>query len=249
VTLAACGGLYNQSGEVKLFEVASGRVRASFEGHKEWVECVRFAPGSDVLVSSGGFTRGQPGEVRAWSVAELRGKKPERLTAERLRVLWDGLAGTDATEAHQAILEMSAVPGDAVPFLERLLRPAEPPEPKRVAKLIEDLDNDSFQVRERASRELEKIADLVRPALQSANAESNSVELRRRAQALLKGTDFPLSSPELLQRTRAVEVLARSASPATKQLLRALARGAPGALLTERAQGALSRLERRDKQP
>src|SRR5262245_37827825 len=163
--LAASGGEQNRSSEIKLFEVASGKVRASFDGHKEWVECVRFAPGGDVLVSSGGFTAGKPGEVRAWSVAELRRKKPERLTAERLRGLWDELAGADAAEAFQAILEMAAVPADTAPFLKNVLRPAERPKAKTVAKLIAELDDDEFQTRERASRELEKIADLIRPVL------------------------------------------------------------------------------------
>ena len=140
-TLAACGGQYRSSGEVKLFEVASGKVRASFDGHKEWVECVRFAPGGEVLVSSGGFTQGRPGEVRAWSIWGALGKQPERLTAERLRLLWDRLAGPDAAEAYQALREMSAAPDDAVPFLKRSLRPIEPPDPKAAAKLIDDLDN------------------------------------------------------------------------------------------------------------
>jgi len=140
-TLAACGGQYRSSGEVKLFEVASGKVRASFDGHKEWVECVRFAPGGEVLVSSGGFTQGRPGEVRAWSVWGAPGKQPERLTAQRMRLLWDRLAGPDAAEAYQALREISAAPDDAVPFLKRSLRPIEPPDPKAAAKLIDDLDN------------------------------------------------------------------------------------------------------------
>ncbi len=245
-TLAAGGGSYAQSGEVKLFEVASSLVRASFDGHKEWVECVRFSPHGRVLVSAGGFTRGQPGEVRAWQIAEWHQKKPERLAGERLQGLWGKLADRDAAAAYQAILELSAVPGDAVPFLKESLRPVEPVDPKRVAKLIEDLDNDAFQVRERASQELEQIADLARSALQKAQAEPKSAEMRKRTEALLR---FTLSSPEQLRRLRAVEVLEASAAPAAKQLLQELAQGAPGARLTEQARAALGRLDRPGKVP
>jgi dipeptidyl aminopeptidase/acylaminoacyl peptidase len=248
-TLAACGGVQTQRGDVKLLEVASGKIRASFDGHKEWVECVQFAPGGNTLISTGGFTRGRPGEVRAWSVGKPQGKQPERLTKERLDRLWDRLADPDAAEAYQALLEMSTAPADAVPFLKNSLRPVEPPDGKTVAKLIADLDNDSFQVRERASRELEKLADLVRPALQAARAETNSAEVQRRTQALLKDTDFPLASPEQLRRMRAVEVLGWLATPEAKQVLQTLAKGAPGALLTEQARSSLSRLELRDKKP
>jgi hypothetical protein len=247
-TLAACGGIQTQKGDVKLFEVASGKLRASFDGHKEWVESVQFAPDGKLLVSAGGFTAGKPGEVRTWPVAELRGTKPERLTDERLRVLWDRLASEDAVSAHEAILELAAVPNDAVPFLKTSLHPVKPSDAKLVAKLIEDLDSDNFQTRERASRELEKLADLARAALQKAATDASSVEVQRRAQALLKGTDFPLSS-EILRQVRAVEALERSASPAAKLSLQELAKGATGARLTEQARSALERLERRDKRP
>jgi dipeptidyl aminopeptidase/acylaminoacyl peptidase len=254
--LAASGGSFAQSGDVKLFEVASGLVRASFDGHKEWVECVRFSPNGRVLVSAGGFTRGQPGEVRAWPIPPLHlppasggdkeGGKPDRLTGERLHALWGKLADRDAAAAYQAILELSAVPGDAVPFLKDSLRPVEPVDPKRIAKLIEDLDNDAFQARERASQELEQIADIARPSLQKAHAEPKSAEMRKRTETLLK---FTLSSPEQLRRLRAVEVLGASANPAAKQLLQELAKGAPGARLTEQARAALARLDRPGKVP
>jgi hypothetical protein len=151
--------------------------------------------------------------------------------------------------AHEAILELAAVPNNAVPFLKNSLRPVEPPDAKQVAKLIEELDNDSFQTRERASRELEKLADLARTALQKTASETNSVEVQRRTQALFKGSDFPLSSPEQLRRMRAVEALERCATPVAKALLQELAKGAPGARLTEQAKAALEWLERRGKTP
>ncbi len=59
---------------------------------------------------------------------------------------------------------------------------------------------------------------------QKARAEPKSLEMRQRIETLLKLT---LSSPEQLRRVRAVEVLQASASPAAKQLLQELAKGAP----------------------
>jgi hypothetical protein len=48
----------------------------------------------------------------------------------------------------------------------------------------------------------------------------------------------------LLQRLRAVQVLERIGSPEARQILEALAKGAPGARETREAQASLSRLAR-----
>jgi hypothetical protein len=51
-----------------------------------------------------------------------------------------------------------------------------------------------------------------------------------------------VGQPELLRGVRAVEVLERAGTPEARQLLAALAGGAPGALLTREAAASLQRL-------
>jgi hypothetical protein len=65
------------------------------------------------------------------------------------------------------------------------LEPAGPAEEARIAWLIKDLASDRFEVREKATQELEKVRDAAAPALRRALAAEPSVEARRRLEALL----------------------------------------------------------------
>src|SRR5262249_17473274 len=74
--VAVAGGYLGELGEVKIFDLASGKELATLlGGHKEWVECVAFSPDGQWLVSGGGFTRGAKGEIRIWELTKLLGKK------------------------------------------------------------------------------------------------------------------------------------------------------------------------------
>src|SRR5207249_1451949 len=67
--LAAGGGYVGKFGEVKVFDLATGKELANLlGGHNEWVECVDFSPNGRSLVSGGGFTRGAKGEIRIWDL-------------------------------------------------------------------------------------------------------------------------------------------------------------------------------------
>ena len=56
---------------------------------------------------------------------------------------------------------------------------------QRIPRLLADLDDDEFTVREKASTELAKLGELALPALQKALAAEPSPEVRFRVEALL----------------------------------------------------------------
>jgi hypothetical protein len=123
--------------------------------------------------------------------------------------------------------------------------------PWRLAELVADLDSARFKVRDRAARELERLEETARPALQAAltagpSPGKQSEEFRRRVEALLKKMEEPLTSAEAL---RAVEVLEQVATPTARQELRRLAQGAAAARLTREATAALRRGERANLRP
>jgi hypothetical protein len=69
-----------------------------------------------------------------------------------------------------------------------------------------------------------------------------TLEARRRAEMLLARLSGGPLAPEQLRLVRAVEALEMANTPEARQLLEALAKGAPGVLSTREAQAALERL-------
>jgi hypothetical protein len=143
------------------------------------------------------------------------------------------------------MLRLINTPGQAVPFLKMHLRPVAPADAAQVARLIEDLRSERFAVRDRAAAELEKLGDLAEPQLRKVDTAKAGLELRRRVEQLLQKLRGPITSPELLRGWRAIEVLESIGSPEARQVLSALAGGAPSARLTQEAQESLRRLARR----
>jgi hypothetical protein len=172
-----------------------------------------------------------------------RGER-QRLTLgpKELETLWADLAGADAARAYRAICTLAAAPQQTISFLGKRLRPLEPADARLVARLIADLDNDDFGIRERASAGLEKLGWAAAPALRKATDGARSLEVRRRVEALLDelhGLDF---SPEQLRELRAVDVLERIGTPEARMVVETLTRGVPEAPLTWEAKATLQRL-------
>jgi WD40 repeat protein len=71
-TVATGGGLPSDEGEVKLWDLATGNLKADLKGHGAWVECVAFSPDGKTLVSAGGYWEG-PGEIKLWDLRTLPG--------------------------------------------------------------------------------------------------------------------------------------------------------------------------------
>src|SRR5262249_45824422 len=104
---------------------------------------------------------GADGKIRIWNVVEWRKKLDgyDKLTAQRLEEQWELLAEIDdeyGERSDDAIRLLISVPDQAVPFFAKKLKPAQVPDPKRVARLIADLDSRSYETREASYRELHR---------------------------------------------------------------------------------------------
>jgi hypothetical protein len=155
------------------------------------------------------------------------------------------LAQEDAAMASRAVWRLSAAPTEAVPFLAARLRPAKGVESDRIARWIEELDDERFVVRERASHELARAGDAAGPTLRRVAAAPPSLEVRRRAEALLRALDDGQMPSERLRELRAVQALEYAGTPAARRTLETLAKGAATARLTREVKAALDRLENR----
>jgi HEAT repeat protein len=158
--------------------------------------------------------------------------------------LWKELGSDDAGKAFRAICLLSAMPDKAVTLLQKEVKPVPVIADKEIATLIERLSDDDFKAREQASSDLAKIGEQALPALKKALDGNPPLEARRRIQSLVEQAASKASTP-LLRSLRAVEVLEHSGTPQARDVLVALAGGAPQCQLTREARASLERLTRK----
>jgi WD40 repeat protein len=167
---------------------------------------------------------------------------PGPLPSGRPEDHWTALGG-DAPAAWRAAASLVATPDRTVALLRERLRRVTL-DRRRVERLLADLDSDDFPVRDRAREELEGLGPEAGPVLRRALEGKPSDEVRRSLDALVGRLALHVPSRETLRSLRVAAVLERLATREARQLLAELARGAPGAWLTEDAKAALDRLAR-----
>jgi WD40 repeat protein len=226
-----------EDGEIRLWEVMTGQERARLAGHEGPVSALAFTADGTRLISGGSDTT-----ALVWDLTAL-GRPARPPAADELPGLWADLIGDDGSRTFRAIAALAASSDRALSLMKEKVRPVAAPEPGRLARLVADLDDNDFTVRERATRELEGLGELAAPALEAALKKNPSAEFRRRAEPLLDG----LTEPSVAQRPgiRAVEVLERIGTREARQVLEKLAEGAPGVRLTQEAKASLERLAKR----
>jgi hypothetical protein len=165
-------------------------------------------------------------------------ERPRPATSEEL---WNDLGSDDTGKAFKATCALSAAPEQALPLLRKQLKPVPIVDDKEIARLLGNLADDDFKVREQASAELAKIAEQALPAMKKALAGEVALEARKRLERLVEQASSKASTP-LLRGLRAVEVLEHSGNAEAKHVLVALAGGAPQARLTREAKASLQRM-------
>lgn len=183
----------------------------------------------------------------AWDLGGLDAPKglPAELTPADVDVLWAALEGDDAAKAGEAVWRLAAAPKSSLPYLRGRLKPAAGADARGLAKLLADLDDDDFDVREKATQDLTALGRAAEPALRAALAKGPSLEAKTRIERVLAALARATFSAEQIRTLRAVEVIEHAAAPEARELLEALAKGASDSPLTRDAKAALARLAAR----
>jgi WD40 repeat protein len=234
-------------GIVRLWEVATWKVRAEFRGHRDRVTAVAFGPDGRL------FTGGLDTVVLGWDVrppplpspppgGEGRVRGPAKQT---LADAWDALASYDARSAFGAQGRFLAEPGKAAQWFAARLTAAATTNPSRVKALIADLDSANFATRAQATADLKKDWPATEAALRAVAAKGSWLEARRRAEGIVREMERAITPPGALRALRAAEVLEWIATKEARTLLLELAKGAPDAQLTREAAAACKRLGER----
>jgi WD40 repeat protein len=219
---------------VRLWELATWKERRRYEGHLGGITKLAFSSDGLTLASTGGDT-----SVLLWSVLDSAPRK------QRLENLWDDLLSEDTPLAWQAVCTMIQAPESAIPWLKDHLKRQSVTAHDRIAQLIADLDSDQFSVRRQSALDLEKLADLARPALLEAVRKRPSLEVRRQVEQLLEKLEGPVRAGEAVRELRSLEVPERIGTLQARQVLESLAGGPLEDRLTQGAKASLERLARR----
>lgn len=217
----------NGNGEMEFIEVLSGQAACRVKLRPEGRSIAVFV-GTD-LISAGG-----DGDILRTPLPT----GPAEGTPDP-EALWAALQG-DAAAAWAGMDGLLRRRAAAIPMLlEKLRADADAAE---LGRLVDALDDDAAEKREKALRELERIAPQADAGLRTAFAGSKSPEVRARLSTLVAALDAPLvRHPVLLQRLRAVAVLERAGA---REDLERLAGPRPSTRIEREAARAAERLRR-----
>jgi WD40 repeat protein len=219
-----------------IWEVATRTERCRFPSQSNGGPAIAFAPNGQTIASGS-----QDTTVILWDLQH--GSDDARPhTRQDIEKLWNDLRSTDASLAHRAICSLAIEPTLTVTFFREHLKLPEAMNSQRLAKTLSELDDDRYQVRERAMQDLARLGEIVEPLLRHKLEEQPSLEVRQRVQMLLNNLKTSTPAPDHLRVLRAFEVLERIGTDEARELFETHARQSPAGPLTREAQACLYRL-------
>jgi hypothetical protein len=172
-----------------------------------------------------------------------------KLTDAELEQYWTALSDPDAPKADESARGLIAGGDRAVALLRSKLRPKPKPDPDQVQQLIDQLDAQHVQDREKAVARLRQLGETIEAQLRQTLSATPSAETKSRIDVLLgqiaedRRAALPagqlIANADLRRDVRAIQALARIGTPPAIEALREAAVGPAGAARTRYARAAL----------
>lgn len=228
---------------IHLYETATGKALGRFAGHGAYISMLSFSPDSTLLASAG-----YDGIALLWGLGEAR----KGLTApagppkaEELAGWWQDLMDKSPAKVHQAVWGLARCPGAAEKLLrEQFQAQGAKVDIAKINKWVKELDDDNFEVRETASRELAAVGNQAEVVLREALKKASSPELKLRIQTLLDKAGSTAKDIPRLRLQRALEVLELLGTAEAQAIVEQLAKGSPELWETQQARLSLEFLQR-----
>jgi hypothetical protein len=227
---------------VYLWEVNSGRQVSPFVCLNQAIDAEALGPDGMTLATA---MRDATIELHDIRPREWMRVRRSGLRSWELQRCWKALISLDGWDADEAAWMLAADSKQSLPFLREQLHRCSTDE--EISHLIQQLDSDSFPMREAATEKLKHLDLAAEPALRRILRERPTLELRRRAKDLLEDIErhrTPGPAGESLRAVRAIRTLERMDTKEARAILEDLAQGAVGAWQTQEAREAVQRRRR-----
>jgi hypothetical protein len=225
--------------EVRIYETVTWQEMGRLQGHTGTVRSVNFGADDATVISDSC----DDGTVLIWSL----NSKGNAVRPDPAK-LWDELGRSEGAAAVWSLAAHSELATKL--FRAKWPVPEKSVDVEQVKKLIRELDDDRFKVREAATMALVKLGRQVETELRKASRESGSAEFKSRIEKILETWKQPSGAEyaaDQVRELRAVWALELANTAESRQLLEDWAKTRVGNRLCEEADLALKRLRARSK--
>jgi WD40 repeat protein len=224
-------------GGVRLFEPATAGVRRELVASVGFERVLGFTPDGTKLLTSN-----DDHSVLVWDVRLQTVPLPEAFKKETdAAKLWVQLITGKSDVAYLAMARLAREPAAAVKMARLRLAPVVPPGEPALARILEDLGDPAFSVREKAAKELDRYGEIAVGPVRERMSRLVSPEARMRCEAFVKKfTGGGLEATRLAD-ARAIELLEALDTHESRAFLKELAGGHGDAFRTQEARWALER--------
>ncbi|MBI2808860.1 MAG: hypothetical protein HYX68_28080 [Planctomycetes bacterium] len=198
------------------------------------------------LIGIGELLNRQGTYLLAWDVSAFQkyaARERPDLPAKQWEAHWENLAAKDPNLAVKSMRRLAASPKQTLAKLSARVHPVK--FQVDLGALVRQLDG-PFAERQKADQALRAAGDEAIPFLEKSLKAKQSVEARRRTEAILKDVcERVLPDPETRRMLWSIELLEFVGNAEAKRLLERLATGSPTAWVTLEARASLKRLAKR----